>query len=314
MTNNLSPIIFFAYNRPCHTEQTLLALINNTLAKDSVIYFFIDGLKSNATQEQIKRHEEVVDIINKYKIYFKESFVEASLYNKGLANSFIAGITTVINEWGKVIVVEDDIMTSPGFLQFMNDALQMYENEDKVAGVSGFSFIKSNRSTYFLRTGSCWGWATWKRVWDSINLDVDYLLNHINTKEIIKDFNVKGTYPYYEMLHQQKAGLIDSWAIRFYASYFLNKQLFLYPSKTMVSNIGFDEGTHFNSKQKRNSLSKQKRNLLSKQDIQKQKTIKEDKVQKQKIIKVFQRQKVIKIILDLIKNLLRYNVNMLFVN
>jgi hypothetical protein len=185
----------------------------------------------------------------------------------------------------------------------MNDALQIYENEDKVAGISGFSFIESSESVYFLRMGVCWGWATWKRVWNTVNFDIDYLLSNFNTKEIIKDFNVNGTYPYYKMLNQQKSGLIDSWAVRFYASYFLNQQLFLYPAKTMVSNIGFDEGTHFNSKQKRKEISKTKKKLLSKQEIQKPETIKEDEVQKQKIIKVFQKQKNKNILINLMKKI-----------
>jgi hypothetical protein len=300
--NNLSPIVFFAYNRPWHTEQTLLALINNTLAMDSIIYFFIDGLKPNATQEQIAKHEQVLDIIDKYKIYFKESFIEASLYNKGLANSLISGISTVIDKWGKVIVIEDDILTSSGFLKFMNDALQIYENEDKVAGVSGFSHIESKGDTYFLGKFSCWGWATWKREWDAINFDVDYLLNNINTKRMIKEFNINGTYPYYEMLYQQKVGLVDSWAIRFYASCFLNQQLFLYPSKTMVSNIGFDEGSHYNrsGKKKKNTVNEQKK-LLSKQEIQ-QKIIREDGIQKRRLIKVLNKQKIVNLIFTFVKN------------
>jgi GR25 family glycosyltransferase involved in LPS biosynthesis len=299
MINNLSPIAFFAYNRPWHTEQTLSALICNELASDSIIYFFIDGPKPNANQEQIERQKQVADIIEKYRSYFKESFVEISPQNKGLANSVIYGITEVINKHEKVIVLEDDIVASSGFIQFLNDALQIYENEDKVAGISGFSFIESNGNPYFLRTGACWGWATWKRVWNTINFDIDYLLNNINTKEIIKDFNINGTYPYYEMLRQQKAGLVDSWAIRFYASYFLKNQLFLYPSKSMVFNIGFNEGTHYNSKRKK--YTRNTRKLLAKQEIQKQE-IEEDKGKKQELIRFLRRKKNINILYDFIKN------------
>jgi hypothetical protein len=180
----------------------------------------------------------------------------------------------------------------------MNDALQIYENEDKVAGISGFSFIKYN-DPYFLKTGSCWGWATWKRVWDTVNFDVDYLLNNFKTKEIIKDFNVNGVYPYYEMLCKQKAGLVDSWAIRFYASYFLQNQLFLYSSQSMVSNIGFNEGTHHNSRKRKTMKNK----LLSKQKVQKQEII-EDKIAKQKLIKYLKSNKIFQMEYDFIINII----------
>jgi hypothetical protein len=274
-----APIVFFAYNRTWHTEQTLSALIANDLADESIIYFFIDGCKTNANQEQIEKHEQVIEIVSKYKSYFKESYVEISPQNKGLANSVIYGITKVINKYEKVIVLEDDIVTSTGFLQYMNDALQVYENEDKVAGISGFSYIDANVSTYFSRHGSCWGWGTWKRIWDATDFDVNLLLEKFNSKELIKSFNMDGVYPFHKMLCQQKQDLVDSWAIRFYASYFLKEQLFLYPSKSMILNIG-TEGTHHHSKKK---IDIQEKNfLLSKQRVDKQKIV-EDKLNKQKI-------------------------------
>jgi hypothetical protein len=276
----LSPIVFFAYNRPWHTEQTLLSLINNDLADESVIYFFIDGCKTNANQEQIKKHEQVIDIIHKYKVHFKESFVEISPHNKGLANSVIYGVTKVINKWGKVIVLEDDLVISIGFLQYMNDALHLYEEENKVAGVSGFSFIESPDS-YFLRTGSCWGWGTWKRIWNETDWDINSLLQKLANRKIKKTFNIEGAYPYYNLLLNQKKGNIDSWAIRFYASYFLCEQLFLYPSKTMVLNIGIDEGTHYHTGNRIDI--NQKQLLLSKMEIIKQEII-EDKHRKKELI------------------------------
>jgi GR25 family glycosyltransferase involved in LPS biosynthesis len=276
----LAPIVFFAYNRPWHTEQTLLSLIANDLADESVIYFFIDGCKSNANQEQIEKHEQVIEIVSKYKSYFKESYVEISPQNKGLANSVIYGITEVINRYEKVIVLEDDIVTSEGFLQYMNDALDIYEDEKKVAGVSGHSFINSQDPTYFLTKGSCWGWGTWKRVWKDIDFDVDSLLQKFSNKNIIKIFNIGG-YPFYKMLHNQKKGLIDSWAIRFYASYFFKGQLFLYPSKTMVLNIGVDEGTHYHTGNKVDI--NQKKLLLKNVEVIKN-IIVEDKLNEMKII------------------------------
>jgi hypothetical protein len=284
----LSPIILFAYNRPWHTEQTLSALICNELARDSVIYFFIDGPKSDANREQIEKQKQVTNIINKYKSYFKESFVEVSPQNKGLANSVIYGITEVINKHEKVIVLEDDIVTSEGFLRYMNEGLDIYDKENKVAGVSGFSFIDSSVSTYFLRNGSCWGWGTWKRVWNETIWDIDFLLQQFKTKKIKKTFNLENSYSYYQLLLNQKRGLIDSWAIRFYASYFLKEQLFLYPSKTMALNIGVDDGTHYHTGKKVDII---QANSLSKHTEVIKCEILNDKLQERKIIDYLKKNK-----------------------
>jgi hypothetical protein len=269
----LSPIVFFAYNRPWHTEQTLLSLMENEQASQSVIYFFIDGCKPDANHEQIEKNKRVIDLVNKYKHYFHESFVEISPQNKGLANSVIYGITKVIDKHGKVIVLEDDIVTSPGYLQYMNEALCLYENENKVAGISGFSFIEYSDS-YFLRTGSCWGWGTWKRVWNEINWDIDSLLQKLHDKKIRRRFNLDNAYPFYNLLLKQKEKVVDSWAIRFYASYFIAGQLFLHPSKTMVLNSGIDEGTHYCSGNRIDI--KQKESLLSQMRIVKQEIVEND--------------------------------------
>jgi len=240
----LAPIILFVYNRPWHVEQTLNALINNDLAGESVLYIYADGAKPNATNEQLEKIKQVREFI-KSKQWCKEVHVVESNVNKGLANSVISGVTEIVNQYGKVIVIEDDIVTSKGFLKFMNDALNIYENEEKVAGISAYNHrINSKDNTFFLRQGSSWGWATWKRVWNVINFNIDSLVIAFDNQDLIKEFNIDNTYPFFQMLLDQKDKKIDSWAIRFSASVFLLNKLFLYPQYRMADSIGEDEGTH----------------------------------------------------------------------
>lgn len=252
---NLAPIVLFVYNRPWHTGQMLKSLSENNLADKSVLYIYADGAKQNASREQLDKIEQVRNLI-KSKQWCSEVHIVESDINKGLANSVISGVTKIVNQHGKVIVLEDDIVTSKGFLKYMNDALYLYEGEEKVAGVSGYNYrISSKDSTFFLRQGSSWGWGTWKRVWDAINFDID-LVKYFDNQNIIKKFNVNNSYGFYQMLLDQKVGKIDSWAIRFYASFFLAEQLFLHPRFAMSDSIGIDEGTHVRPGEKRVNLEK----------------------------------------------------------
>ena len=247
----LAPIVLFVYNRPWHTEQTLNYLMLNELASDSILYIYADGAKPNATDEQLKDLSDVRRIIRE-KHWCKEVVIIESESNKGLANSIIEGVTEIVNKHGKVIVMEDDLVSSIGFLRYMNEALTLYEDNEKVAGVTGFSFVESTDNTFFFYDGSSWSWGTWKRIWDQTNFDGAYWLTKLNSRKIRKRFNLNNLYDYYQMLKDQQDGLNDSWAIRFYCSYFFNQQLFLYPQKSMILNIGFDIGTHCGGGQRSN--------------------------------------------------------------
>ena len=165
--------------------------------------------------------------------------------NWGLANSLIAGITEIVNKYGRVIVVEDDLILSPYFLKFMNDALEKYEDDDRVASISAFLNPVEGEvpNTFFLRYFACWGWATWKRGWDILINDDRVLLKRLRWKK--NDFNINDSHNFYGILYCDKVGLNDSWAVRFYASQFLAGKLQLFPGKTMAVQTGTDgSGTH----------------------------------------------------------------------
>lgn len=243
---DLAPIVLFAYNRPLHVEQVLESLAKNTLAKNSLLYVFSDGSKQNAKNDDIENIRRVRDIVNKKKWCGKVIHIQRE-NNFGLAKSIIEGVTQVINKHGKVIVLEDDIITSENFLSYMNEALNTYKDSKQVFGVSGYKYptaIEIDAFTYFLPIACSWSYATWQDRWEKVNFDGKVLLHKINAKGLKKQMNF-GNYPFYQMLVDYIEGKNDSWAIRFYAAMIIHSGLFLYPNLSLVENIGFDgTGVH----------------------------------------------------------------------
>lgn len=236
-----SPIALFTYSRADHTRQTVESLLQNAEAKDSDLYIFSDGPKTEEKRAAVEENRKYIHTITG----FKSVIIVEREKNWGLANSLIAGITEIVNKYGRVIVVEDDLILSPYFLQFMNEALEKYKDEDRVASISAFlnPIDCEAPNTFFLRYFACWGWATWKRGWDILINDDRVLLKRLRWKK--NDFNIGGTGPFYGILYCDKVGLNDSWAIRFYASQFLAGKLQLFPGKTMAIQTGTDgSGTH----------------------------------------------------------------------
>lgn len=242
----LAPIVLFVYNRPHHTAQTLAALAANGLASESDLYIYADGPKTHSTDESKANIAGVRELISSQKWCRTVTIVESDV-NNGLANSIIKGVTETVKRHGKAIVLEDDLVTHPFFLTYMNHYLDAYENEDGVISVHGFMYPikKKNAEPFFLKGADCWGWATWKRGWDLFNANGAQLLEEISAKDLCREFNFNNSYNYTSLLQAQIAGEVDSWAIRWYASAFLANKLTLYPPVSLVCNIGFDgSGTH----------------------------------------------------------------------
>jgi hypothetical protein len=238
----LAPIVLFVYNRPWHTQQTIEALQKNELASKSELFIFSDAAKNDSAIDKVKEVRNYIKNIDGFK---KITNIEREK-NWGLANSIIDGVTKIVNEYGKIIVLEDDLVTSPYFLKFMNEALEMYQNEEKVACIHGYIYPMENLpETFFIRGADCWGWATWKRGWDIFESDGQKLLDEVKQRGLQKEANFDNSYDYTKMLSDQINGKNNSWAVRWYFSAFLKEMLCLYPGKSYVQNIGFDgEGTH----------------------------------------------------------------------
>lgn len=231
------------YNRLRHTQQTIESLKGNAEAHESDLFIFSDGAKSNADLEKIERLRDYLKTISGFKSI---TLIERKI-NHGLAKSIIDGITKILKDNETVIVIEDDIVTSPFFLQYMNNALMLYEKENTVISIHGYVYPVREKlpETFFMRGADCWGWATWRRGWQLFEPNGKKLLKELEQKGLVKEFDFNGSYGYKGMLKKQIDGKNNSWAIRWYASAFLKEKLTLYPGRSLVKNIGNDNsGTH----------------------------------------------------------------------
>ncbi len=239
---SLSPILLFVYNRPEHTRLTLEALKKNHLSDSSSLYIFSDGYRNETDREEVMKVRELIHSVEG----FAAIHIEEKSENVGLARNIIEGVTGVVNEHEKVIVLEDDLITSPYFLTFMNNVLDRYEQEEKIAHVQGFCFpLQGLPDAFLIKWTGSWGWATWKRAWDLFNPDGEALLSEIMKRKLNREFDFNGNYPFTRMLRRQVNGENDSWAIRWNASLFLKNRLSVNAGKSLVQNIGFDgSGRH----------------------------------------------------------------------
>lgn len=242
---NLSPIALFAYNRPEHTRKTVEALALNDLAPESDLFVFSDGLKNPEDKVPVAMVRDYVRGI----CGFRSVTVVERERNWGLSRSIILGVTEIVNRFGRIVVLEDDMVTSKFFLCYMNEALELYAKEDSVISIHGYLMPVNAElpETFFLLGADCWGWGTWKRGWDLFESDGAKLLNELKTRNLEKRFDYNGTYNFSSMLKEQVRGNNDSWAVRWYAAALLNNKLTLYPGKSLVQNIGCDDsGTNCN--------------------------------------------------------------------
>ncbi|MDO1451009.1 hypothetical protein Q0590_32340 [Rhodocytophaga aerolata] len=240
----LAPIVLFVYNRPWHAKQTLEALSKNILADKSILYIYADGPKVNPSIEDLEKIKETRQTIRE-KQWCKEVHIIESDTNKGLADSIVNGVTNIVNRYEKIIVLEDDIVTSKGFLKYMNDALKLYVDEEKVMQISGFIYpikTKGLPETFFYNVNSCWGWATWQRAWKYYNGNTRELLNNLSKQADFNtlDFNGGQGNAFYQQLVDNLEGKLYTWAIKWHTSMYLKKGYCLHPRYSLVRNIGHD--------------------------------------------------------------------------
>lgn len=247
MINEYAPIILFVYNRIQNTINTINTLKANNLANESDLYIFSDAPKNEQAFDAVKQVRAYIKTING----FKSIIIIEQETNVGLANSIIGGVTQVINKYGKAIVLEDDLLLSANFLDFMNTALDYYQHNPSILSISGYNMaIKPPKQTvfdvFFAGRAASWGWATWAHKWQGINWEVSDFKSFSKNKKQIKQFNYNGS-DMFNMLKKQQAGLINSWAIRYCYHQFKNNLYTVYPMVSKVKNIGFGaDATHTN--------------------------------------------------------------------
>lgn len=238
-----APIALFTYARPSHTARTVEALLRNDLAAESDLVIFSDAARSPAHEPQVAQVRALLAGISG----FRSVTIHHRPRNLGLSRSIIGGVGQVLQEHERVIVLEDDMVTSPHFLRYMNEGLERFAGDERVISVHGYVYPvrQALPEAFFLPGADCWGWATWRRGWSRFNPDGQALLDELTRRKLLHAFDFNGTYPYSDMLRGQIAGKNDSWAIRWYASAFLASKLTLYPGRSLVHNIGNDSsGTH----------------------------------------------------------------------
>ena len=260
---SMVPVALFAYNRPYHLMKTLEYLRKNVGSESTELYIFCDGARGNGDQSDVDRVHKVVMTTTGFRrihTVFRET-------NYGLAKNIIAGVSDLISDYGKLIVLEDDMITSKYFLNYMNQALNMYQYDAQVASVHAYIYPAKEElpESFFLRGADCWGWGTWSRAWKVFNENGRELLDQIKHRKLEKEFNFNNSYDYLGMLEDQVSGKNNSWAVRWYASAFLKNMLTLYPGVSYIQNIGLDgSGAHCGSTTKFDTiLQKKKPNLNS---------------------------------------------------
>lgn len=229
---NLAPILLFTYCRLLNTKETVEHLLQNEEAKDSDIFIYSDAPKNEIAIERVRATREYLHSIKGFKSI---TIIEREK-NYGLANNIVDGVTSVVNKYGRVIVLEDDLSVSPYFLRYMNEGLERYENRENIASIHGYIYPVKKKlpEAVLIKGADCWGWATWKRAWDMFCFDAKALYQKIVDEHLEKEFDFNYSYPYVNMLKCQIDGSAGSWAICWYASAFLKNMYTLYPGQSLV--------------------------------------------------------------------------------
>lgn len=240
MDKQYAPIILFTYCRPDHTKQVVDALLKNKEASESDLFIYSDAPKNEKAASGVAATRAYIRNI----IGFKSISICEREKNWGLANSLIDGITTVINKYGRAIIVEDDIVTSPYFLKYMNEALDRYANDIRVATIHGYMlpirFPEEVPDAFFSTCHGCWGWATWKENWAALNKDASDLYRQVEERKLKSFLDIDDSNRKTAMLKSQVLGNINSWAIRWHVSNLLLGRLCLHPKQSYVAQIGMD--------------------------------------------------------------------------
>jgi hypothetical protein len=239
------PILLFAYNRLEHLRLTVDSLKRNKGASDHTLLIYCDGPKSSADNRAVEAVRKEARAVEGFK---SVTCIESKV-NRGLANSIISGVSDTLEKCDSVIVLEDDMVTSPFFLKYMREALSLYRDDPRVFSVHGYNYPANfdavEGESFFKRGADCWGWATWANAWKTFEKDARKLLSDLRSQKLIEEFDYGGAYPFSTMLKRQARGKIDSWAIRWNASVFLQNGLTLNPKKSLVKNVGLDgSGVH----------------------------------------------------------------------
>ncbi len=233
-----APVALFVYARPVHTQRTIKALADNRGAAETDLIIYCDGARDSTDFDDIEQTRQIAETSEGFR---SVTLVRRSK-NFGLAANIIDGVSKTVSQYGKVIVLEDDIVTAPGFLDYMNEALDKYSSQKSVWHISGWNYpidTDGIGDAFFVRIMNCWGWATWDDRWKHFERDPATLPSKFDSRDRSR-FNVDDAHDFFAQIEANKAGRIKTWAIFWYAAIFRQKGLCLNPSRSLVTNIGHD--------------------------------------------------------------------------
>lgn len=234
----VAPIILFVFARPEHTRRTLDSLAANMLAEQSDLFVYADAARNDKERERVNAVRLMVNSLTGFK---SVNVIERET-NYGLARNIIEGVTAVCNQYGKAIVLEDDIVTSPYFLKFMNESLDLYCDDKNVYSISGCTYPAQlsdvEDETFFMRIPLCWGWATWIDRWEKYEKDLSSI-PAIST-ELIDYINFEGCCNYFNQAKLNLNGKLNTWFIFWYIILAKNNAFTLFPKNSLVENVGHD--------------------------------------------------------------------------
>lgn len=233
-------ILVLGFNRPIHLRKLLQSLEKSLLIDQIDIFINIDGPRN---QKETKLVENSVKVANNFKDRINtKTYIIENKTNRGLSNSVIRSVSDIFDSYEGIIVLEDDLIISENGIDFFIKGLRNYVDSPLVGSICGYSPPKMTISedTYFINRADCWGWATWKDRWRKIEWDAGRLIDKIEGNNLKFEFDYFGSFPFFQMLKDNYEKRIDSWAIRWQASMFLDELLTLYPRCSMVVNRGHD--------------------------------------------------------------------------
>ena len=234
-----TPVALFTYNRVEHTARVLDSLANCARFEECSLHIYCDAAK---TEEQTEAVESTRQLVRSQAEKLNATVVEQET-NLGLARSVVAGVTDLCDRFGNTIVVEDDLVLNPGFLDYMLQALDRYADESAVYQISGYMFPVSHHSgedAFLMPLITTWGWATWQRAWKIFDWDASEAHEQLKDPTLRKRFDLNNSYPYSVILENQLNGLTNSWGILFWWQVFKAGGLALHPRRSFVWNGGFD--------------------------------------------------------------------------
>lgn len=236
---SLAPIALFVYRRPRETQQTLERLSQNYGIENSELFVYCDAPRSESDVTAVKATRDIV----KSRVWCPRTTLIERETNLGLAKSVILGVSELCERYGRVIVFEDDLLSARGTLQYFNTALNEFQGDDQVMQISGHAYnvkgIKADGSSFFLPFSASWGWATWARAWKHFDPNATGWERLLDDNALRHKFDADGNYFYTQMLVDQMRGKSDSWLLRWRWSVFLKDGLTLFPTNSLVRNIGF---------------------------------------------------------------------------